>query len=107
MTLCSCSLSDAVLAERYQSGFSSVAAADTSLIYQAADSSRRSDSVTGVRLIQIELGFALTDGRAGSVWRCKSKEGPSLGGTVSIKLVHRSKNPTSSARVRSLWQEFK
>lgn len=54
-----------------------------------------------------EVGF----GNWGSVWRCTRKgQDPSsdrMGGTVSIKLVHRSKNPTSSARVRSLWQEYK
>ncbi|KDE06320.1 CAMK protein kinase, variant [Microbotryum lychnidis-dioicae p1A1 Lamole] len=50
-----------------------------------------------------EVGF----GNWGSVWKCVRKTGSSKGETVAVKLVHRSKNPTSSARVRSLWTEFK
>lgn len=50
-----------------------------------------------------EIGY----GNWGSVWKCRPKADPSPSARVAIKLVHRSKNPTSSARVRSLWQEFK
>ncbi|GAA5830059.1 hypothetical protein JCM11251_006860 [Rhodosporidiobolus azoricus] len=45
-------------------------------------------------------------GNWGSVWLVKAKleqDQPSR----AVKLVHRSKNPTSSARVRALWTEFK
>ncbi|GAA5973961.1 hypothetical protein JCM11641_001243 [Rhodosporidiobolus odoratus] len=50
-----------------------------------------------------EIGY----GNWGSVWKVKPKlEGPDAS-TRSVKLVHRSKNPTSSARVRALWTEFK
>ncbi|GAA6008385.1 hypothetical protein JCM10207_000108 [Rhodosporidiobolus poonsookiae] len=49
-----------------------------------------------------EVGY----GNWGSVWRVKAKleEGTPV---RCVKLVHRSKNPTSSARVRALWTEFK
>ncbi|GAA6004668.1 uncharacterized protein JCM10292_005710 [Rhodotorula paludigena] len=46
-------------------------------------------------------------GNWGSVWKVKPKlEGPAAA-VQSVKLVHRSRNPTSSARVRALWTEFK
>ncbi|GAA5868767.1 hypothetical protein JCM8547_005371 [Rhodosporidiobolus lusitaniae] len=50
-----------------------------------------------------EIGY----GNWGSVWKVQPKlEGPDVPNR-SVKLVHRSKNPTSSARVRALWTEFK
>ncbi|BGP20225.1 hypothetical protein JCM10213_005921 [Rhodosporidiobolus nylandii] len=50
-----------------------------------------------------EIGY----GNWGSVWKVKPKlEGPDAAHRA-VKLVHRSKNPTSSARVRALWTEFK
>ncbi|KPV73231.1 uncharacterized protein RHOBADRAFT_7226, partial [Rhodotorula graminis WP1] len=46
-------------------------------------------------------------GNWGSVWQVRSKlDGPDVP-PQSVKLVHRSRNPTSSARVRALWTEFK
>ncbi|SCV74806.1 BQ2448_7835 [Microbotryum intermedium] len=59
-------------------------------------------SITDVTLAE-KLQFVTE----GSVWKCVRKTGSSKGETVAVKLVHRSKNPTSSARVRSLWTEFK
>jgi hypothetical protein len=61
-----------------------------------------SDAYTFVK----EVGF----GNWGSVWMCKRKrdgygrggEGGRIGQKVAIKLVHRSKTPTTAARVRSL-----
>nr|XP_019013084.1 CAMK/CAMKL protein kinase [Kwoniella pini CBS 10737]OCF51865.1 CAMK/CAMKL protein kinase [Kwoniella pini CBS 10737] len=78
-----------------------------------------------------EIGF----GNWGSVWLCKPKHhkhllnqgrlstneraivklgkksiltaGSGAGGKVAIKLVHRSKTPTTAARVRALWGEMK
>lgn len=51
-----------------------------------------------------EIGF----GNWGSVWRCRSKQEPSgSNSTVAIKLVHRTKDPSAAARVKSLWSEFK
>ncbi|GAA5903049.1 hypothetical protein JCM5296_001722 [Sporobolomyces johnsonii] len=61
-----------------------------------------------------EIGY----GNWGSVWKCRPKQSPSspsYGNSsphqgakhLALKLVHRSKSPTSSARVRALWQEFK
>ncbi|GAA5963340.1 hypothetical protein JCM21900_002044 [Sporobolomyces salmonicolor] len=61
-----------------------------------------------------EIGY----GNWGSVWKCLPKQSlssPSYGNSsphqgakhLALKLVHRSKSPTSSARVRALWQEFK
>ncbi|GAA5868735.1 hypothetical protein JCM8547_005360 [Rhodosporidiobolus lusitaniae] len=50
-----------------------------------------------------EVGY----GNWGSVWKVQQKlEGPDVP-IRSVKLVHRSNNPTSSARVRALWTEFK
>ncbi|BGP51840.1 hypothetical protein JCM10450v2_007796 [Rhodotorula kratochvilovae] len=50
-----------------------------------------------------EVGY----GNWGSVWKVRPKlEGPDAK-VQSVKLVHRSRNPTSSARVRALWTEFK
>ncbi|CAE6518325.1 unnamed protein product [Rhizoctonia solani] len=53
-----------------------------------------------------EVGF----GNWGSVWLCEPRfpEERALFGTqVAVKLVHRSKTPTTAARVRSLWNEMK
>ncbi|KAH8925848.1 kinase-like protein [Atractiella rhizophila] len=68
-----------------------------------------------------EIGF----GNWGSVWQCRLKPGPSpladdtlrlsspeptlnLSQPVkALKLVHRTKTPTTAARIRSLWTEFK
>ncbi|KAL8279852.1 hypothetical protein RQP46_007702 [Phenoliferia psychrophenolica] len=51
-----------------------------------------------------EVGY----GNWGSVWLVHPKvDGEPQATKLAIKLVHRSKNPTSSARVRSLWTEFK
>ncbi|GAA5848645.1 hypothetical protein JCM9279_002727 [Rhodotorula babjevae] len=50
-----------------------------------------------------EVGY----GNWGSVWQVRPKlDGPEAP-PQSVKLVHRSRNPTSSARVRALWTEFK
>ncbi|GAA5908847.1 hypothetical protein JCM8208_005599 [Rhodotorula glutinis] len=50
-----------------------------------------------------EVGY----GNWGSVWQVRPKlDGPDVP-PQSVKLVHRSRNPTSSARVRALWTEFK
>ncbi|GAA5906348.1 hypothetical protein JCM6882_002706 [Rhodosporidiobolus microsporus] len=45
-------------------------------------------------------------GNWGSVWLVKAKLEQGTPARA-VKLVHRSKNPTSSARVRALWTEFK
>ncbi|KAI5481803.1 hypothetical protein MNV49_000080 [Pseudohyphozyma bogoriensis] len=50
-----------------------------------------------------EIGY----GNWGSVWKCRPKASADPEAKIAVKLVHRSKNPTSSARVRSLWTEFK
>ncbi|KAF8582850.1 kinase-like protein [Ramaria rubella] len=61
-----------------------------------------------------EIGF----GNWGSVWLCRPKDdaGQPIDdatahahgiGKVAVKLVHRSKTPTTAARVRSLWNEMK
>ncbi|OCF43528.1 CAMK/CAMKL protein kinase [Kwoniella heveanensis CBS 569] len=74
-----------------------------------------------------EIGF----GNWGSVWRCKPKHikhgaitagdkhfmklgkraaacgGGGAGGKVAVKLVHRSRDATTAARVRALWGEMK
>ncbi|KAM0751501.1 kinase-like protein, partial [Meredithblackwellia eburnea MCA 4105] len=50
-----------------------------------------------------EIGY----GNWGSVWKCRPKSDPNPDAKIAVKLVHRSRNPTSSARVRSLWTEFK
>ncbi|KAL7418214.1 kinase-like domain-containing protein [Mrakia frigida] len=57
-----------------------------------------SDAYTFVK----EVGF----GNWGIVWLCKRKLN-NPGQKVAIKLVHRSKTPTTAARVRSLWNEMK
>lgn len=92
------SLSDAELAARYQVCFSS------SLLVLASRGSGANVSFFfgHVQFVE-EIGF----GNWGSVWKCRPKSSLAPSSTVAIKLVHRSKNPTSSARVRSLWTEFK
>ncbi|CAE6498339.1 unnamed protein product [Rhizoctonia solani] len=53
-----------------------------------------------------EVGF----GNWGSVWLCEhrfAEEQATLGTQLAVKLVHRSKTPTTAARVRSLWNEMK
>jgi hypothetical protein len=60
------------------------------------------------RLTSCQIGF----GNWGSVWLCRPKSAPSspsLDGLdkfreakIAVKLVHRSKTPTTAARVRSL-----
>ncbi|EUC62064.1 kinase [Rhizoctonia solani AG-3 Rhs1AP] len=53
-----------------------------------------------------EVGF----GNWGSVWLCETRlaeEQSAFGSQVAVKLVHRSKTPTTAARVRSLWNEMK
>ncbi|KDQ20831.1 hypothetical protein BOTBODRAFT_101107 [Botryobasidium botryosum FD-172 SS1] len=52
-----------------------------------------------------EIGF----GNWGSVWACRPKVGDvsETRYKVAVKLVHRSKTPTTAARVRSLWNEMK
>ncbi|KAG8680268.1 hypothetical protein FRC09_018361, partial [Ceratobasidium sp. 395] len=58
-----------------------------------------------MRFIQ-EIGF----GNWGSVWLCEpriAEERATYGDRVAVKLVHRSKTPTTAARVRSLWNEMK
>ncbi|GAA6059732.1 hypothetical protein JCM10212_000260 [Sporobolomyces blumeae] len=50
-----------------------------------------------------EIGY----GNWGSVWKCRPKDGAGSDKTLALKLVHRSKSTTSSARVRALWQEYK
>ncbi|KAF8879082.1 kinase-like domain-containing protein [Gymnopilus junonius] len=70
-----------------------------------------SDQVLSERLEFIEeIGF----GNWGSVWLCKPKPATTkdgavrqLGQKLAVKLVHRSKTPTTAARVRSLWNEMK
>ncbi|KAK4056431.1 hypothetical protein OIO90_002574 [Microbotryomycetes sp. JL221] len=49
-----------------------------------------------------EIGF----GNWGSVWQCQRRTEPNKGQLVATKLVHRSKSPYSSARVKSLWAEI-
>ncbi|KAG8907113.1 hypothetical protein FRB99_005368 [Tulasnella sp. 403] len=49
-----------------------------------------------------EIGY----GNWGSVWSCYTKDTPTRQ-KVAVKLVHRSKTPTTTARVRSLWNEMK
>ncbi|GAA6038292.1 hypothetical protein JCM8097_003927 [Rhodosporidiobolus ruineniae] len=46
-------------------------------------------------------------GNWGSVWKVCAKVDNPEQMSSSVKLVHRSKNPTSSARVRALWTEYK
>ncbi|GAA5883085.1 hypothetical protein JCM3774_000574 [Rhodotorula dairenensis] len=48
-----------------------------------------------------EVGF----GNWGSVWKVVPRAEPDR--THSVKLVHRSHQPTSAARLRALWTEFK
>ncbi|GAA5985759.1 hypothetical protein JCM10908_007102 [Rhodotorula pacifica] len=48
-----------------------------------------------------EVGF----GNWGSVWKVSPRDQPNA--VLSVKLVHRSKNPASTARLRALWTEFK
>ncbi|KAG6902526.1 hypothetical protein C0995_015344 [Termitomyces sp. Mi166 len=71
-----------------------------------------SDQVLSDRLHFIEeIGF----GNWGSVWLCKpkpsstskSKDGQLEDQKIAVKLVHRSKTPTTAARIRSLWNEMK
>ncbi|KAF9525504.1 kinase-like domain-containing protein [Crepidotus variabilis] len=57
-----------------------------------------------------EIGF----GNWGSVWLCQPRPVTApdgsvrpLGQKLAVKLVHRSKTPTTAARVRSLWNEMK
>ncbi|CUA75070.1 Cell surface glycoprotein 1 [Rhizoctonia solani] len=53
-----------------------------------------------------EVGF----GNWGSVWLCEprfAEEQVAFGSQIAVKLVHRSKTPTTAARVRSLWNEMK
>ncbi|GAA6024745.1 hypothetical protein JCM8202_002908 [Rhodotorula sphaerocarpa] len=50
-----------------------------------------------------EVGF----GNWGSVWKVKPKPAGPATPVQSVKLVHRSKHPTSSTRLRALWTEFK
>ncbi|BGP27775.1 serine/threonine protein kinase [Rhodotorula toruloides] len=50
-----------------------------------------------------EIGY----GNWGSVWKVQPKLAGPGAPIQSVKLVHRLKNPTSSARVRALWTEFK
>ncbi|KAG8734366.1 hypothetical protein FRC11_004372 [Ceratobasidium sp. 423] len=53
-----------------------------------------------------EVGF----GNWGSVWLCEprfAEERAMFGSQIAVKLVHRSKTPTTAARVRSLWNEMK
>ncbi|KAG9019764.1 hypothetical protein FRB90_009634 [Tulasnella sp. 427] len=49
-----------------------------------------------------EIGY----GNWGSVWSCFTKDSPTRE-KVAVKLVHRSKTPTTAARVKSLWNEMK
>uniref|UniRef100_A0A0K3CPP3 BY PROTMAP: gi/472585588/gb/EMS23139.1/ serine/threonine protein kinase [Rhodosporidium toruloides NP11] gi/647400728/emb/CDR46445.1/ RHTO0S12e04522g1_1 [Rhodosporidium toruloides] n=1 Tax=Rhodotorula toruloides TaxID=5286 RepID=A0A0K3CPP3_RHOTO len=51
--------------------------------------------------------FQIGYGNWGSVWKVQPKLAGPDAPAQSVKLVHRSKNPTSSARVRALWTEFK
>ncbi|KAI6016226.1 kinase-like protein [Pisolithus marmoratus] len=65
-----------------------------------------SDQLLAERLHFVkEIGF----GNWGSVWLCrpKSSSGKQRDVQVAVKLVHRSKTPTTAARVRSLWNEMK
>ncbi|KAK7690268.1 hypothetical protein QCA50_006923 [Cerrena zonata] len=69
------------------------------------------DEVLAERLQFIEeIGF----GNWGSVWLCRprpdptsSTDLPDTDAKIAVKLVHRSKTPTTAARVRSLWNEMK
>ncbi|KAI0693211.1 hypothetical protein BC835DRAFT_1546100 [Cytidiella melzeri] len=81
---------------------------------EATDIFSISDQVLADRLQFIEeIGF----GNWGSVWACRPKPDPSSPPTdsphasestkIAVKLVHRSKTPTTAARVRSLWNEMK
>ncbi|KAG6330771.1 hypothetical protein ID866_8318 [Astraeus odoratus] len=65
-----------------------------------------SDQLLAERLHFVkEIGF----GNWGSVWLCRPKasSGKQKDVEVAVKLVHRSKTPTTAARVRSLWNEMK
>ncbi|KAI0338866.1 hypothetical protein BDW22DRAFT_1362161 [Trametopsis cervina] len=81
---------------------------------EATDIYSISDQVLADRLQFIEeIGF----GNWGSVWACRPKPDPSspssssphapINTKIAVKLVHRSKTPTTAARVRSLWNEMK
>ncbi|KAI0087036.1 hypothetical protein BDY19DRAFT_1092650 [Irpex rosettiformis] len=83
-------------------------------LQEASDIFSISDQVLADRLQFIEeIGF----GNWGSVWACRPKADPSSPSTdsphapkntkIAVKLVHRSKTPTTAARVRSLWNEMK
>ncbi|KAH0586424.1 hypothetical protein H2248_007659 [Termitomyces sp. 'cryptogamus'] len=84
-----------------------------SLSQESNDVYSLSDQVLSDRLHFIEeIGF----GNWGSVWLCRPK--PSTGKSkdgreeasdqkLAVKLVHRSKTPTTAARIRSLWNEMK
>ncbi|KAL4261794.1 non-specific serine/threonine protein kinase [Pleurotus pulmonarius] len=72
------------------------------------------DNVLADKLTFIEeIGF----GNWGSVWLCRPKANPHSPNAddvtriqenkIAVKLVHRSKTPTTAARVRSLWNEMK
>ncbi|KAG6878514.1 hypothetical protein C0993_005445 [Termitomyces sp. T159_Od127] len=69
-----------------------------------ADVYSLSDQVLSDRLCFVEeIGF----GNWGSVWLCTPKSGSTDGQKIAVKLVHRSKTPTTAARIRSLWNEMK
>ncbi|KAI0795218.1 hypothetical protein BC629DRAFT_310764 [Irpex lacteus] len=87
-------------------------------VQEANDIFSISDQVLADRLQFIEeIGY----GNWGSVWACRPKLDPSSTSdsnsnsphapsgerTIAVKLVHRSKTPTTAARVRSLWNEMK
>ncbi|KZT28346.1 hypothetical protein NEOLEDRAFT_916115 [Neolentinus lepideus HHB14362 ss-1] len=78
---------------------------------EATDIFSISDQVLAEKFQFIEeIGF----GNWGSVWLCRPKEDPSTEvheslqhAKVAVKVVHRSKTPTTAARVKSLWNEMK
>ncbi|EPQ51083.1 hypothetical protein GLOTRDRAFT_133405 [Gloeophyllum trabeum ATCC 11539] len=78
---------------------------------EATDIFSISDQVLAEKFQFIEeIGF----GNWGSVWLCRPREDPSVEvheslqhAKVAVKLVHRSKTPTTAARVKSLWNEMK
>ncbi|KAI6098294.1 hypothetical protein EDD16DRAFT_1527318, partial [Pisolithus croceorrhizus] len=68
-----------------------------------------SSSSVLVRTSLTNTPFKIGFGNWGSVWLCrpKSSSRKQRDIEVAVKLVHRSKTPTTAARVRSLWNEMK
>ncbi|KAJ8523229.1 hypothetical protein ONZ45_g266 [Pleurotus djamor] len=85
-----------------------------SLPQEGSDVFSLTDKVLADKLTFVEeIGF----GNWGSVWLCRPKTNPQSPSAddvtrlqdnkIAVKLVHRSKTPTTAARVRSLWNEMK